>query len=568
MSWKTNPGAAVAVFNGTAPTGWTNLDLSATVGAAAVGVLLKVEIVTGYPYIAFRTDGDASNYYVPAAGPQGMVMLVPNSGTSDTCLVFLPTSAAGIIEWIAQSGQTVRIYVLGWADLDVANTVLLNGDMPSVYTSVDLSAHLAAEGFAFIRYVRDGGSAAFVSLRPADASEDGLVGLNAYGGIGEATLTTIALSSLLGVVTNAARAYQHIAGAPVPQVDATLLGHFETVRDRTTLFATAAPPVAWTTLSTGLSERSLCILKVVRGSVGSTNQTGVAFRAADDASDYLPGSATYQMGCACAVLQQDKAVFVLCECDASGDLEWIASVNTYAVSVELVGHLGTVAPVTTITIQTGAQPLGSDGPYPVIPALRAQGYLWRDELLSRYLSAKVGLAVTASPTFAHGLVLDGASQYGKYANQAAVQHFGFEEQFWVIVFTPDFAADADAVRVLFDTDTGDYGVRHLDLGDLVALRVTVAGTDIDIAYGAYQASWRAAQRNVLLVNADMAGNTETYLNGTLVDSTATALTPTLVDEVYLGVDAGVASGFFDGTIHALRCGLGGLAVADVYPEAA
>jgi hypothetical protein len=216
---------------------------------------------------------------------------------------------------------------------------------------------------------------------------------------------------------------------------------------------------------------------------------------------------------------------------------------------------------------TGGQPQGLTGPYPLSGPLRTAGYLWRDLYISGYLSRMIGATFTGAPTVNRGVELNGTTQFVSYTNDAPLQPFSVSQHFWAFVITPDFEADDGNEHVIFDGEaigggSTVFGIRKLNAAGTNALRMTLPGTNTDIALGSYQASWNVDEMNTLVVNVGKTGGTETLLNGVQVDQTAVIFAPQGIDEMRIGVDRGEASGFFDGTINSIVFGLGELTAAD------
>jgi len=104
------PGAQV--FDGNAPTDWTDLDLSSVVGARRALVFLKVKnnSTTDARNYAFRPNGDSDDYYAAADFHSCSACRVTH-GDCGTALVITDTS--GIIEWKEPAGDPATIWV--WA---------------------------------------------------------------------------------------------------------------------------------------------------------------------------------------------------------------------------------------------------------------------------------------------------------------------------------------------------------------------------------------------------------------------------------------------------------------------
>lgn len=96
--------ATTSVFSGSAPTSYTDLDLSSVVGVAQKMVYLKIVNSGGSTSYRFRMNGDTST-----GGSQGDAT---NADTvSATAYVVVKTDTSGVIEWIAGGANTTAITV-------------------------------------------------------------------------------------------------------------------------------------------------------------------------------------------------------------------------------------------------------------------------------------------------------------------------------------------------------------------------------------------------------------------------------------------------------------------------
>lgn len=101
----------VNAYNAAAPTTWTDLDLSAIVGANLALVIIKIHnTVSQYTY-AFRKNGDADEYYVINAPTGGLSITDTNNVHS---LVMVPTDAGGIIEWRGENAAAIALDVIAF----------------------------------------------------------------------------------------------------------------------------------------------------------------------------------------------------------------------------------------------------------------------------------------------------------------------------------------------------------------------------------------------------------------------------------------------------------------------
>lgn len=101
--------AEVEVFNGTSPTSWTDLDLSAVVGSNPAMVLLKTFKNT-QKSVAFRKNGDADEYYSP--GNFSVACLDPVGDVFGVMLV--TTDNNGVVEWITETASTYTVDVMAY----------------------------------------------------------------------------------------------------------------------------------------------------------------------------------------------------------------------------------------------------------------------------------------------------------------------------------------------------------------------------------------------------------------------------------------------------------------------
>ena len=115
ISNPADPGAALTVaetevFNGTSPIAWTDLDLSAIVGANRALVLLKVGNPATTIYgTALRRNGDVDESYNASSHGASKASF---GGVSLFMHAVMATDAAGIIEWragAAVAGVTIDV---------------------------------------------------------------------------------------------------------------------------------------------------------------------------------------------------------------------------------------------------------------------------------------------------------------------------------------------------------------------------------------------------------------------------------------------------------------------------
>jgi len=101
----------VQVFNGTSPTGWTDLNLSSVVGTSNALVILKVMSSTSDTTdVKFRRNGDANSWSQAAWGSH-----TGRGGANQAFTIVCATDASGIVEWCAEGAvPNVIISVIGY----------------------------------------------------------------------------------------------------------------------------------------------------------------------------------------------------------------------------------------------------------------------------------------------------------------------------------------------------------------------------------------------------------------------------------------------------------------------
>jgi len=100
------------VFSGSAPTSWTDLDLSSYVGSRRALVFLKVKNSGGFgQQYEFRMNGDTDNYSYGADWPQCSACTVA-SGECGT--VWAETDASGVLEWKTNNGYSTTVWLLAY----------------------------------------------------------------------------------------------------------------------------------------------------------------------------------------------------------------------------------------------------------------------------------------------------------------------------------------------------------------------------------------------------------------------------------------------------------------------
>ena len=136
------------------PVVWTDLDLSAYVGAQRVMVAIKAEVPTVGRFVSLRTNGDAGDFRAFGAWSRGVhTMDSPIvDGTLRSALLVVETDANGVIEWIANGVSNVTLTIQGWASTQHSGASVFTGAPPAGWTDLDLSAVVGANiALALIR---------------------------------------------------------------------------------------------------------------------------------------------------------------------------------------------------------------------------------------------------------------------------------------------------------------------------------------------------------------------------------------------------------------------------------
>jgi hypothetical protein len=94
------------VFSGESPTTYTDLDLSAVVGATQKMVLLKVTFNGSTAGYSFRTNGDTT-VYKSEGGGVGSGTTPATAGVGATVIV--KTDTAGVVEWETDSAESTTV---------------------------------------------------------------------------------------------------------------------------------------------------------------------------------------------------------------------------------------------------------------------------------------------------------------------------------------------------------------------------------------------------------------------------------------------------------------------------
>lgn len=102
------------VFSSAAPTSWTDLDLSGTVGANTALVLLKLSSNTGGDDVAVRKNGDTDEFWnTNTTDARGCALFQSITGGCHV-VVIVCTDTAGKIEWKSQAGDSYTVDVMAY----------------------------------------------------------------------------------------------------------------------------------------------------------------------------------------------------------------------------------------------------------------------------------------------------------------------------------------------------------------------------------------------------------------------------------------------------------------------
>lgn len=110
-------GAGAQVFDGTAPTVWTDADLSGVVGAQRSLVLVMIRNLygSGSNSFAVRENARGDEVWTGGGGGYGVsqVLISGVAGTRDAFLL-VTTDAAGIVEWHCDAAIAAQAYVVAF----------------------------------------------------------------------------------------------------------------------------------------------------------------------------------------------------------------------------------------------------------------------------------------------------------------------------------------------------------------------------------------------------------------------------------------------------------------------
>lgn len=374
------------VFNGSAPTSWTDLDLKAVAGGGATThptartlAVLKVLPSTSISYTGFRPDGSSIDTLIGYTNGHGCCSISPPHSPADATIVVVPTSSSGLVEWRATSAGSVEIWLMGFVEAAIADDIVrADSAMPSTWTTLDLTEDtgasptgLTGEALAFLWVERTGGTTNNCATRPVVYGIAGYLEDSSTDGASQGR--PHALNEVEGYLqkTNSSGEIEIIAEATVPNTEITLASFEQAswTNSNSVEYASAAPPTSWQDLDlsgTIGAKRALVLLEIAGGSASPGTYIRIAVRPDGDTDDYLASSSNAPMGCATCVLDADHATALVVETSSSGVIEWIANSSSRDIGVRLLGYLleddppvissalptGTVVPETQISFST------------------------------------------------------------------------------------------------------------------------------------------------------------------------------------------------------------------------
>lgn len=106
-----------SVFDSTSPTSYTDLNLSAQVGAIRAMVFLYVVTTGGNIDVQFRTNGTTEDQGFSSASYFGGGSACATIANGRGAYIVLPTDSSGVIEWKAGSALAMTINLIGYLKL-------------------------------------------------------------------------------------------------------------------------------------------------------------------------------------------------------------------------------------------------------------------------------------------------------------------------------------------------------------------------------------------------------------------------------------------------------------------
>jgi len=145
QGWASTTHSGVNVYAAAPPAAWTDLDLSAVVGANIALALLRIEETNAVAQgVGVRRNGETYDT-VPAASEMSACAFA-EVAASDAAYLLVETDAAGIVEiqrFNAGAGTfdiTVEAFAdTGWNQPSVGEEEVFNGALPGAYANLDLT---------------------------------------------------------------------------------------------------------------------------------------------------------------------------------------------------------------------------------------------------------------------------------------------------------------------------------------------------------------------------------------------------------------------------------------------
>jgi hypothetical protein len=156
-----------------------------------------------------------------------------------------------------------------------------------------------------------------------------------------------------------------------------------------------------------------------------------------------------------------------------------------------------------------------------LPAERLRGCKFAENFKNQSLTVANGATLTGSPVFTvNGINFNGTTQYAYY--NLAGSEFNSASISIVVSFIPDFAANEDATRVLFDSSaTKRYLLFKYNNSGNNILQIQLGNTSLSaIPYATYSPYWLVGQSNTIVISGT-SGSNNVWLNGVQIVTNGT-----------------------------------------------
>lgn len=359
MGWTLNTDINTPTHNGAAPTSWTDLDLSSTIGADTYLVLLAVEPTVGVPQdYGFRPNGNSSDLYRPSTTPAGAGSIrVKDLNYTNVVAVF--TDSNGVIEWISSGVESTKLYLLGWAAATDYNSDADSPDYSSVtvtaadWADLNLAAKIGSDhNLVMLEYEFVSGFGANFKQagRPKSYAIDMLNDYNnAYPGGPAVGLANADGNMLACLPTDDSSVLQHKNFSLDKVVNIYVHGYVNDWNRVDSAVGTGVtPPTTFTDLDlsahVGGAQGVLAYIRVTRGAGGTGTPQRIAFRTNGFSKSTLQTVTSGQTACQMIELDAAESGFFLVPTDSEGVVEWCASTNSYTLNVSVVGYIDPAGP--------------------------------------------------------------------------------------------------------------------------------------------------------------------------------------------------------------------------------